>query len=105
MLMSRLTDAEKKTLCALIETGEPLPEKWRYRLFPGAARSQEIGKEYRLEYAGKMKREEVLAQTLAAPWQLVRSFCSDGSRWIAAMRAVPLNFGLTLPRKWVMFLP
>ena len=26
MLMSRLTDAEKKTLCALIETGQPLPD-------------------------------------------------------------------------------
>jgi DNA modification methylase len=75
--MSRLTDAEKKTLCALIEAGQPLPERWHHRLFPGAAQAQEIGKEYRLEYAGKMKREEVLAQTPAAPWQLVRSFCSE----------------------------
>ena len=77
MPMSRLTEAEKKTLCALIEAGEPLPEKWRVRLFPGSSRAQGIGKEYRLEYAGKMKREEVLAQTPAAPWQLVRSFCAE----------------------------
>ncbi len=40
-------------------------------------RTVEIGKEYRLEYAGKMRREEVLAQTPAAPWQLVRSFCAE----------------------------
>jgi len=37
----------------------------------------ETGKEYRLVYDGKLKREEVLAQTPAAPWQLVRSFCSE----------------------------
>src|SRR5476649_1161178 len=75
--MSKLTEAEKKKLCASIEAGEPLSEKWRNLLFLGAARAQEIGKEYRLEYAGKLKREEVLAQTPAAPWQLVRSFCAE----------------------------
>jgi hypothetical protein len=30
---------------------------WRRRLFPEAPHSVEIGKEYRLEYAGKMKRQ------------------------------------------------
>ena len=40
-------------------------------------RTVEIGKEYRLEYAGKHSREQVLAETPAAPWQLVRSFCSE----------------------------
>ena len=39
--------------------------------------SVEIGKEYRLEYSGKMKREQVLAETPAAPWQLVRRFAQD----------------------------
>ncbi len=43
----------------------------------GQGRTVEIGKEYRLEYAGKMRREEVLAQTPAAPWQLVRRFCAE----------------------------
>jgi DNA modification methylase len=75
--MSSLSDADKVELCALIKTGEPIPAKWFVRLFPRASTTQEIGKEYRLEYAGKMKREEVLAQTPAAPWQLVRSFCSE----------------------------
>jgi DNA modification methylase len=73
----QFTEAEREKLCALIRTGEPLPAQWRARLFPGSAASPEVGKEYRLEYAGKMKREEVLAQTPAAPWQLVRSFCSE----------------------------
>src|SRR5436305_852531 len=75
--MSQLTNTEREKLCVLIRAGELLPEQWRARLFPGSAASPQVGKEYRLEYAGKMKREEVLAQTLAAPWQLVRSFCSE----------------------------
>ncbi len=75
--MNPLTDSEKYELTRLIEAGEPLPDKWRRRLFPDAGRTQEVGKEYRLVYDGKMKREEVLAQTPAAPWQLVREFCSE----------------------------
>jgi hypothetical protein len=59
----QLTEAETEKLCALIRADEPLPAQWRGRLFPGSAKSPEVGKEYRLEYAGKMKREEVLAQT------------------------------------------
>jgi hypothetical protein len=37
----------------------------------GHSRTVEIGKEYRLEYAGKMRREEVLAQTPAAPFFVI----------------------------------
>jgi DNA modification methylase len=75
--MSQLTNAEREKLCALIRAGEPLPAQWRARLFPGSANSPDAGKEYRLVYDGKMRREEVLAQTPAAPWQLVRSFCAE----------------------------
>ncbi len=52
--------------------------------FPGGQRTQETGKEYRLVYDGKLKREEVLAQTPAAPWQLVREYCTErphGDGW------------------------
>jgi hypothetical protein len=75
--MAPLIESEKKELIRLISTGETIPEQWKYRLFPGTARGQETGKEYRLAYDGKMKREEVLAMTPAAPWQLVRQFCTD----------------------------
>jgi site-specific DNA-methyltransferase (adenine-specific)/adenine-specific DNA-methyltransferase len=61
----------------MIEAGKEIPSVCRSRLFPEAPHSVEIGKEYRLEYAGKMKREQVLAETPAAPWQLVRSFNSE----------------------------
>lgn len=72
-----LSADEKRELLRLIEADQPLPAHWRARLFPGSAQALEVGKEYRLEYAGKMKREEVLARTPAAPWQPVRSFCAE----------------------------
>ena len=72
--MSSLTETEKRELTQLIDSGAP-PEKWRHRLFPAQARAPETGKEYRLVYDGKLKREEALSQTPPAPWQLVREFC------------------------------
>ena len=76
--MSRLTDAEKKELRTLIAADQPLPVAYRARLFAlEQTPLSQAPKEYRLEYAGKMRREEVLAQTPAAPWQLEREFCTD----------------------------
>jgi DNA modification methylase len=75
--MPSLSTEERDELNALLATGEPLPEKWLLRLFPNGARSAPVGKEYRLIYDGKLTREEVLAQTPAAPWQLDREFCSE----------------------------
>ena len=79
-----LTESDRTELMRLLSTGQPLPEQWRHRLFPRNDRPTETGKEYRLVYDGKLKREEVLAQTPAAPWQLVREFCTDrphGDNW------------------------
>ena len=72
-----LSPAEKAELIRLLDGGRPLPEAWRGRLFPAAGKTVEVGKEYRLEYDGKMKREQVLAETPAAPWQLVRRFNTE----------------------------
>jgi DNA modification methylase len=71
-----LTASEKSELIRLLSRGQPLPEQWLRRLFPNSP-SQTIGKEYQLVYRGKLKREEVLAQTPAAPWQPVREFCTE----------------------------
>lgn len=82
--MTKLTDEDRNELISLLQAGEEVPAHWRGKLFPGGPQSVEIGKEYRLEYAGKMKREEVLAETPAAPWQLVRRFAEDrphGDGW------------------------
>jgi DNA modification methylase len=82
--MNRLTEQDRTELIRLLQAGEQVPAHWRGKLFPGGQQSVEIGKEYRLEYAGKMKREQVLAETPAAPWQLVRRFAEDrphGDGW------------------------
>lgn len=82
--MTKLTEHDRNELISLLQAGEPIPAHWRGKLFPGGMQSIEIGKEYRLEYAGKMKREQVLAETPAAPWQLVRRFAEDrphGDGW------------------------
>ncbi len=79
-----LTEHDRTELIRLLQAGEPIPAHLRGKLFPGGMQSVEIGKEYRLEYAGKMKREQVLAETPAAPWQLVRRFAEDrphGDGW------------------------
>jgi 16S rRNA G966 N2-methylase RsmD len=75
--MHSLSEAEKQELIRRLNAGEPIPEKWKSRLFPGSENGEPIGKEYHLAYEGKLKREQVLAQTPAAPWQLVREFCTD----------------------------
>lgn len=72
-----LNEAERAELNELLAAGRPLPEKWLTRLFPNAKREAPVGKEYRLVYDGKLSREEVLAQTPAAPWQHVRSYCTE----------------------------
>jgi hypothetical protein len=55
--MSSLTEYEKKELIRLLNDGQPLPGHWRHRLFPSESRAQDTGKEYRLVYDGKLKRE------------------------------------------------
>jgi DNA modification methylase len=82
--MTDFSEDEIKTIAGLMAAGKPIPPHWRDRLFPGGPRTVEIGKEYSLQYAGKLPKGEVLAETPAAPWQLVRSFCSDrphGDGW------------------------
>ena len=82
--MTKLTEHDRNELISLLQAGEQIPAHWQAKLFPVGPQSVEIGKEYRLEYAGKMKREQVLAETPAAPWQLVRRFAEDrphGDDW------------------------
>ena len=73
----KVLEDEIREIAKLLESGQPLPDKWRYRLFPETPHSSQTGKEYRLVYDGKMKREALPAQTAAAPWQPVREFCAE----------------------------
>lgn len=75
--MAKLRKREREELIQLLEAGKPIPPQWRHKIFPDVPQSTGISKEYHLEYAGKKKREQVLAETPAAPWQLVRNFAED----------------------------
>ena len=50
-----LNKAEKDYLIDLLEKGESIPEDYKYKLFPADR------KEYELAYAGKMSKEDLLA--------------------------------------------
>ncbi|HEL1259081.1 DNA methyltransferase [Streptococcus equi] len=66
-----LNSEDKKYLINLLESGEQIPEDYKYLLFPN------LQEEYELTYAGKMRREDILAGedgTLPVPLQLERVF-------------------------------
>lgn len=67
----KLNIEDKQYLINLIESGEQIPEDYKYLLFPN------LQEEYELTYAGKMRKEDVLAGedgTLPVPLQLERVF-------------------------------
>lgn len=66
-----LNKAEKDYIIELIEKGECIPEDFRYKLFPVEH------KEYELAYAGKMRKEDLLADddgSFPMPLQLEKTF-------------------------------
>lgn len=69
-----LSKAEKDFIIDLLEKGEPIPEDFRYKLFPI------IHEEYELAYAGKMRKEDLLANddgSFPVPLQLEKVFNSS----------------------------
>lgn len=72
--MNKLNEMEKKYIINLIESGEQIPEDYKYMLFPN------LQEEYELTYAGKMRKEDVLAGedgTFPVPLQVERVFNGD----------------------------
>lgn len=70
----KLSDLDKKYLIGLIQDGEQIPEDYKYVLFPT------LQEEYELSYAGKMRKEDILAGedgTLPVPLQVERVFNGD----------------------------
>lgn len=67
----KLNKQYKEYLINLINNDEQIPEEFKYYLFP------ELQEEYELSYAGKMRKEDILAGedgTLPVPLQLERVF-------------------------------
>lgn len=66
-----LSKAEKDYLINLIDNGEAIPEDFKYKLFPVEQ------KEYELAYAGKMRKEDLLANddgSFPVPLQVEKVF-------------------------------
>lgn len=66
-----LTKAEKDYIIDLLDKGENLPEDFKYKLFPVDH------KEYELAYAGKMRKEDLLANddgSFPVPLQIEKTF-------------------------------
>ncbi len=65
---------EKEYLIELLKSGENIPEDFKYKLFPTTQ------KEYELAYAGKMRKEDVLANedgVFPVPLQVEKVFNGD----------------------------
>ena len=70
-----LNKAEKEYIIDLINKGETIPEDFKYKLFPVEH------KEYELAYAGKMRKEDLLANddgSFPIPLQLEKVFNGQG---------------------------
>jgi hypothetical protein len=66
-----LSKAEKDYLIDILEKGESIPEDFKYKLFPVEH------KEYELAYAGKMRKEDLLANddgSFPVPLQIEKVF-------------------------------
>ncbi|EKE15902.1 MAG: hypothetical protein ACD_11C00078G0003 [uncultured bacterium] len=71
--MAIISKKERDNLIKLLQEGNDIPEKYQDILFA----SEQKQKEYELTYAGKTREEDIIADTLAAPLQEVRTFNSD----------------------------
>ena len=76
----KLTKQEKNKIIELIEAGKTLPAVYKSKLFDrDDTEFIEATKDYRLVYKGKARKEDIIAQTPAAPFQKIRSFNSDNA--------------------------
>lgn len=76
--MTVLNDKESEIIIALLKEGKALPDIYKSKLFPSKdAEFVELTKVYQLVYQGKKRKEDIIAETLEAPLQEVRSFNTD----------------------------
>lgn len=74
--MSGLPTDERAHLAELLVRGEDLPREYKSSLFPPDRH------EYELTYIGKEREEDVIANTMAVPLQVIREFGTpQDSRW------------------------
>lgn len=76
--MSKLTENDKDLLITLIKEGGAIPSEYKHLLFPVSQR------EYEVIYAGKMRKEDILAdneEAKAVPLQVEKTFFGDDNEW------------------------
>ncbi len=70
-----MNDEQRQEIIRRLQQGEELSTEWARVLFPPEKR------EYELVYHGKEREEDILANTLAVPLQMVRTFGKNGDEW------------------------
>ncbi len=76
--MTILNDKDRQKIIALLKEGKALPDIYKSKLFPSKDTEYvELTKIYQLVYQGKNRKEDIIAETLEAPLQEVRSFNTD----------------------------
>ena len=74
----KLTGQEKQKIIELIQAGKSLPVIYKAKLFDSSETEFiEATKDYKVVYKGKARKEDIIAQTPTAPFQLIRTFNSD----------------------------
>jgi DNA modification methylase len=74
----KLTEQEKEKIIELIQAGKQLPSIYKSKLFnSGETEFIEATKDYKLVYKGKERKEDIIAQTPVAPFQMIRTFNGD----------------------------
>lgn len=71
--MNKISKEDRNNLIKLLQEGKDIPNKYQSVLF----KPEYIQKEYELMYDGKTRGEDIIADTLAAPLQEVRTFNSE----------------------------
>ena len=74
-MFQKLTKHQKEKIIQAIEKNQELPDGYRDLLFPAQK------KEYELTYAGKERKEDIIAQTMATPLQKIKSFGEKKEQW------------------------
>ncbi|MFA6273653.1 MAG: site-specific DNA-methyltransferase [Candidatus Paceibacterota bacterium] len=71
----KLSKQQKEKILRLVEKNEDLPDGYKNLLFPNQK------KEYELVYAGKDRKEDIIAETMAVPFQQVKTFGKNENGW------------------------
>lgn len=66
--MPKLTKQQKEEIIKRIQEDKPIPDEYRFLL------PFETEREYELVYAGKERKEDILADTLSVPFQPIKKF-------------------------------